>query len=209
MHFSTPFIAACLGLGASAAPSITRDLGIDSLPSNSHEVRGLINKILYKSRGPFDFTSTYEIVAEPKQVVNPQNEFTGGLEGALGYFNFGLNSHEDVICYNITLVNFRGDYQSMAKTSTHIHEGAPGKTGPPRIAFPNPEPWGGEGSNIRRSIGCLKGPFETGITANGADTGAGFTIAKLEANPSAFNADTHSSLAVPGAVRGQFGSSKC
>ncbi|KAJ1333133.1 CHRD domain-containing protein [Microdochium nivale] len=208
MHFSASFIAACLTLGASAAPSI-RDLGIDSLPTNSHEVRGLINKLLYKSHGPFDFTSTFDIVATPEQVVNATNAYTGGLPGAIGYFNFGLSAPDDVICYNITLVGFRGDYQSLAKTSTHIHQSAPGLSGPPRIAFPNPEPVGGPDSNIRRSIGCLKGPFETGIKANDVDTGVGFTIKMLEENPSAFNADTHSSLAVPGAVRGQFGDNKC
>ena len=29
--------------------------------------------------GPFKFTSTYDIVATPDQVVNSDNEFTGGL----------------------------------------------------------------------------------------------------------------------------------
>ena len=31
----------------------------------------------------------------------------------------------------------------------------------------------------------------------------GFKVAQIEDNPSAFMADVHSSLAVPGAVRGQ------
>merc|ERR1712224_800508 len=30
--------------------------------------------------GPFEFTSTYSVVATPDQVVNSDNEFTGGLE---------------------------------------------------------------------------------------------------------------------------------
>jgi hypothetical protein len=38
---------------------------------------------------------------------------------------------------------------------------------------------------------------------NGQDTGAGFRVSQIEDNPSGFFADVHSSLAVPGAVRGQ------
>jgi hypothetical protein len=57
---------------------------------------------------PFYFTSTYKIVATPDQVVDANNTITGGLEGALGYYNFGVNSYENTICYNITLVGFRG-----------------------------------------------------------------------------------------------------
>lgn len=48
-----------------------------------------------------------------------------------------------------------------------------------------------------------KDPFTTGLKANGQDTGTGFKVAQIEDNPSAFMADVHSSLAVPGAVRGQ------
>jgi hypothetical protein len=69
----------------------------------------------------------------------------------------------------------------------------------PRIAFPNPM---GEG-NTRNSIGCLKGPFKTGVVTNGADSGDGFRVQQIENNPAAFFTDVHSSLALPGAVRGQ------
>lgn len=88
-------------------------------------------KIVYE-HVPFTFTSTYNIIATPDQVVNPNNEFTGGLEGSKGIFNFGINSHENVICYNITLFGFRGDFESPANTATHIHEALKGKAGPPR-----------------------------------------------------------------------------
>jgi hypothetical protein len=67
------------------------------------------------------------------------------------------------------------------------------------IAFPNPV---GDGS-CRTSIGCLQGPFRTGVIQNGKDTGEGFTLKQIEKNPALFFADTHSSLAVPGAFRGQ------
>lgn len=123
-------------------------------------------------------------------------------QGAIGYYDFGLNSYTNTICYNITLIGFRGEYQSPALTATHIHESAKGLSGPPRIAFPNPV--GDE--SYANSIGCIKGPFRTGLDTTGTttDTGAGFNVKQIEENPAGFNADVHSSLAVPGAVRGQF-----
>lgn len=99
----------------------------------------ILNKILngnkktqHTDKGPFVFTSTYSVKATPDQVVDTQNKKTGGLQGCTGTFNYGINSHENVICYNITINGFRGDYQSPAKTATHIHEGDVGKAGPPR-----------------------------------------------------------------------------
>lgn len=147
---------------------------------------------------PFHFTSTYKVLATPDQVVNGTTP-TGGLAGASGIYAFGINSIENTICYNITLFNFKGEYQSPAKTATHIHEAAKGKSGSPRLAFPNPA---GEG-DVRQSIGCLTGPFTTGVVANGVDTGAAFHVSQIEKNPAGFFCDVHSSLAVPGAVRGQ------
>jgi len=144
------------------------------------------------------FTSTYVVIATPDQVVDSENQFTGGLEGAKGIYKFGINSKDDTICYKITLFGFEGEYESPANTATHIHEGDKGMTGPPRIAFPNPK-----GDKIRTSKGCLKGPFETGVIRDGQDTGAGFTLKQIEDSPESFNADVHSSKAVPGAVRGQ------
>lgn len=94
----------------------------------------------------------------------------------------------------------KGNFQSPAVTATHIHEAAKGASGPPRIAFPNPV-----GDEIRRAtVGCLTGPFTTGIMSDaGQDTGAGFTIAQIAANPSGFFADVHTDLFPAGAVRGQ------
>lgn len=81
---------------------------------------------------PFIFTSTFHVVATPDKVVDSQNNYTGGLQGSSGIFRFGINSNENVICYNITITGFRGDYQSPARSATHIHEAAVGKSGPPR-----------------------------------------------------------------------------
>ncbi|KAF4550002.1 Hypothetical protein D9617_19g103070 [Elsinoe fawcettii] len=149
---------------------------------------------------PFTFTSYYEVKATPDQVVNGTTP-TGGLVGASGLYKLAFNSAENVVCYNITLYNFNDNYVSPAVTATHIHEAARGQSGPPRIAFPNPSDIGG---GLRRSIGCIQGPFRTGINGtDGQDTGNGFTVAKIEGNPAGFFADVHSSRAVPGAVRGQ------
>ncbi|KAL1311892.1 hypothetical protein AAFC00_001964 [Neodothiora populina] len=147
---------------------------------------------------PFVFTSSYHVSATPDQVVNGTTP-TGGLKGASGTFDFGINSFTNTICYNITLYGFEGNYQSPALTATHIHQSAKGASGPPRIAFPNPSGTG----HVRNSIGCIVGPFKTGVMVNGADSGDGFHVSQIEAAPQNFNADVHSSLAVPGAVRGQ------
>ncbi|EEY21550.1 hypothetical protein D7B24_006712 [Verticillium nonalfalfae] len=160
-------------------------------------------KIIHKgaSAFPFAFTSTFSVYATPEEVVNPEGVYTGGLKGSKSWFNFGINSHEDVICYNISVSGFQGEYQSPALTATHIHQGAKGKSGPPRVVFPDPE---GEG-DVRTSIGCIKGPFVTGVKPNGGpDAGEGFTLSRIEQNPTDYYVDIHSSLAVPGAVRGQF-----
>ena len=47
----------------------------------------------------------------------------------------------------------------------------------------------------------------TGIKAMGTDqdTGAGFRVERIEANPSGFFTDAHTMMFVPGVVRGQLG----
>jgi hypothetical protein len=96
-----------------------------------------------------------------------------------------------------------GPYRSPAKTATHIHEAAKGKTGPPRLAFPNPEPADAGADVVKYSMGCMTGPFTTGVIANGQDTGTGFTLKQIEANPAGFFTDSHTVKYVPGVVRGQ------
>merc|ERR1712137_712777 len=165
------------------------------------------NKAEVAESSPFDFTSTYEVIAVPEQVVDANNTFTGGLKGARGVYKFGLNSKENVICYNITITGFQGEYQSPAISATHIHEAVKGKAGPPRIAFPNPVQVT-NCKDTRRSIGCIAGTkdgFVTGVVnaATGKDNGFGFSVKKIEENPAGFFADVHSSKAVPGAIRGQ------
>ena len=62
--------------------------------------------------------------------------------------------------------------------------------------------------NYRVSAGCMSGPFTTGVLAppmTGVDTGTGFKLAQIEANPAGFFTDSHTKLFVPGVVRGQLG----
>lgn len=109
----------------------------------------------------FEFTSTYHITATPDQVVNGTTNpvFTGGLPGAIGTYDFGINSDLDLICFSIKLVGFRGEYVSPAKTATHVHQAEKGKNGPPRLAFPNPV---GNG-DVRYSFGCMQGESDRDI----------------------------------------------
>ncbi|MEO9323990.1 CHRD domain-containing protein [Nocardioides sp. C4-1] len=149
---------------------------------------------------PDTFTSAFTVMATPDAVIDPDGNPVDGAPGATGTFDFMVNSELDIICYDITTTGVEPPYESMAKTATHIHEASAGQAGPPRIAFPNPE---GSG-DTRTSSGCLKGPFTTGIEDDaGNDTGEGFTLSQLEADPAAFAADTHTSQFVAGAVRGQ------
>ncbi|PPF55717.1 hypothetical protein C5B94_04535 [Clavibacter michiganensis] len=150
---------------------------------------------------PDRFTSAFTVMATPDQVLNADGVATPGESGATGRFDLRLDSASNTICYDITLTGVTGEYQSPATTATHIHQAAVGKAGPPRIAFPNPTD---AGNGTRTSSGCMQGPFTTGIMSpQGADTGEGFTVAQIEADPSAFAADTHTASFTAGAVRGQ------
>ncbi|KAJ4377741.1 hypothetical protein N0V83_000571 [Neocucurbitaria cava] len=204
MKTSTAFPIASLVLRASAAPldistgRVTLQLNIDL---NQDAFNGANAFAGAGADQLFAFSSMHFIEATPDQVVNG-TELTGGLAGATGQFNYGINVDANMICYNISLNNFQGEFDSPATTATHIHEAARGASGPPRIAFPNPEPVDGDQA-VRNSAGCLKGPFTTGVLVDGVDSGEGFHVSKIEEDPAAFMTDVHSSLALPGAVRGQ------
>ena len=194
-------IIASLALRATAAPLSASPLDMSNGHIQLQLSIDLSNQNAFDANQLFSFTSTHSIHAVPEEVVNG-TEPTGGLAGASGTFAFGINSAANMICYNITLHNFQGEFDSPATTATHIHEAARGASGPPRIAFPNPEPIEGDAA-VRNSVGCLRGPFATGIMVEGKDSGKGFHVGMIEKDPKAFMADTHSSLALPGAVRAQ------
>lgn len=149
---------------------------------------------------PSEFTSAFTVMATPDQVINTDGVATPGQPGAAGTFTYRINSDLEIICYDIRLTGVSGEYQSPAKTATHLHEAVVGKSGPPRIAFPNPEP---VGDGPRTSSGCLQGPFTTGILVDGKDTGDGFRLSQIEANPAGFTSDAHTVTFAAGVVRGQ------
>jgi hypothetical protein len=153
---------------------------------------------------PDSFTSAFVVNATPDQVISNAGAVTPGEPGATGTFEFRINSDLEIICYDITLTGVTGGYQSPAATATHIHEAALGQPGPPRISFPNPAPVNGDEA-LRNSSGCLQGPFVTGLPgADGVtDTGTGFSLAQIEANPAGFTGDSHTTAFAAGVVRGQ------
>lgn len=81
----------------------------------------------------FYFNAEYYVKATPDQVIANSGAPAPGQPGARGIFKYGINVPENTICYNITLSGVTGNYSSPALTATHIHEGAKGKAGPPRI----------------------------------------------------------------------------
>ncbi|GAA5946559.1 hypothetical protein JCM3765_000295 [Sporobolomyces pararoseus] len=194
MRFSPAILLAAFPLLSNAVPLSARDN--DKSHKEHYSGNALDGKV-------FDFSSTYVAYATPDQVINNNQTAVPGEEGASGVFKYGIVASEEVICYSIA-VEISGNYSSPAKTATHIHEAPYGRAGPPRIAFPNPT----SDSPIdefgrRTSYGCLKGPFTTGVLANGTDTAEGFSLSQIEANPPAFFTDTHTVAFPAGAVRGQ------
>lgn len=58
-----------------------------------------VNALQAAGFGPFSFTSTYNLVATPERVVNADNVPTPGQPGSMGFYNYGINSELDIICY--------------------------------------------------------------------------------------------------------------
>lgn len=172
---------------------------------------------------PDTFTSEFTAEAAPEEVVDDEGEEAPGEEGAAGTFNFQINSDEEVICYDYEFTGVTPPFDSPADTATHIHEGAEMEYGPPVIAFPDPEEGNGAADEngtadedgtteengaadeeTMQESGCMEGPFTTGVEDDeGNDTGEGFTLSDIEADPESFYADTHTEEYPDGAIRGQ------
>jgi hypothetical protein len=145
---------------------------------------------------PASFTSMWSVNAAADQVPD------GGEAGATGRFDLRMDAATDTICFDIVLDGVTPPYDSPANTATHIHEGPAGEAGPPRVVFPDPVM---NGDGTLTSSGCVAAPFMTGVGPDtGGDHGDGFTVAELEADPTAYYVDTHTTEFTAGAVRGQF-----
>ncbi|MGI9051914.1 MAG: CHRD domain-containing protein [Ilumatobacteraceae bacterium] len=103
---------------------------------------------------PVTFTSQFTTTATADQVVNAESVATPGEAGATGIFNYRVNSDLEIICYDITLRGVTPPYMSMARTATHLPDNVVGKSGPPRISFPNPED-AGDGTSGLLPIGLV------------------------------------------------------
>ncbi|KAF3033269.1 hypothetical protein E8E12_004297 [Didymella heteroderae] len=206
MHFTAPLILLGAALAVAAPTAEPGNYKDDKKAYIKDCKKDLDNKWKQKddewkkNEKLFYFDAEYIVKATPDQVINTTQIPAPGEPGAKGLFKYGINIADNTICYNITLSGVTGEYQSLALTSTHIHEAPKGRSGPPRIALPNPGPIT---DDRRISVGCLTGPFKTGILANGVDTGDGFHVRQIVANPAGFFTDTHTRKYVPGAVRGQ------
>jgi hypothetical protein len=147
---------------------------------------------------PSSFTSTVTVQATAAEVTGDNS---GDSQASASYV-LELNSDVDVLCYSITTRGVNPPFESPARTATHIHEAAAGQSGPPRLVFADPS--SASESDPRTSAACLQGPFTTGVTGDaGTDTGAGFTVAELEADPTAYYVDIHTSQFPGGSLRGQ------
>lgn len=151
---------------------------------------------------PATFTSAFSVPITPAPVVNADGAPTPGDPAATGTFDLRLNSELEVICYDIRLTGVTPPFMSPARTSTHIHQAETGVSGPARIVFPNPT---GTAGGPLTSSGCLSVPTVVGLPAGGPDAGASFSLTAIEANPTAFYADVHTSAFAAGVLRGQFG----
>lgn len=136
--------------------------------------------------------------------VTDGTDFRRGEPGATGVVDLRLDRTNDTICYEIELRGVTGEYASPAASATHIHANTFGATGPPVVAFENPQPVDGM-PGVRRSSGCVDATDPAFADGRADDPGTGFTVAQLEDDPSSYYLDSHTSDFLGGAVRGQLG----
>lgn len=136
MHFTTPLLVlgATLAVAAPAPhdyhPKPEDDYKKDCKEDWEHKWEDDEWK---KSEKLFYFDAEYYVKATPDEVIANNGTAVRGQPGAKGIFKYGINVHENTICYNITLSGVTGNYSSPAITATHIHQADKGKAGPPRL----------------------------------------------------------------------------
>jgi len=71
---------------------------------------------------PFYFTSTYAVIATPDQVING-NTSAPGEPGAIGLYDYGINSDLEVICYVSINSPNAGVHQTLTLRAEHHSQG--------------------------------------------------------------------------------------
>ncbi len=140
-------------------------------------------------------------MATPDMVINNDGVATPGEPGASGTFTLPDQLRRPRSSATTSrLTGVTPPYQSPAKTATHIHEARRRSGRPAADRVPQPR---GRRHRHAGSSGCLQGPFTTGLWPTAPTPGPGFSLDQIEADPSAFFTDTHTSAFAAGAVRGQ------
>jgi hypothetical protein len=149
MHFTTTALLALISTPlAFAAPSGTKSDYKADCKKDWDAKWNSNNDAWKKNEKLFYFDAEYVVKATPNQVIATTGVAAPGQPGAKGLFKYGINVAENTICYNITLSGVTGGYQSPARTATHIHEGAKGSAGPPRlVSFPTHSKESGTSTN--------------------------------------------------------------
>jgi hypothetical protein len=130
--------------------------------------------------------------ATPAGAVRLETEMDGGNEvpgpgdpDGTGVARVRVNVRAQRVCYAISVQDI-----TLPATAAHIHRGAAGVDGPPRITLNNPTQVGTSGIGL--AFGC-EGDVRKVL------------LRRIRANPDRFYVNVHTSDFPAGAIRGQLG----
>ena len=130
--------------------------------------------------------------ASPASAVRLHTEMDGASEvpgpgdsDGTGVARLRVNVRAQRVCYAISVQNI-----TLPASAAHIHRGAVGISGPPKITLNNPTEVGTSGIGL--SFGC-EGDVRKAL------------LRRIRANPARFYVNVHNADFPDGAVRGQLG----
>jgi hypothetical protein len=151
-----------------------------------------------RSRGAIGAAVTATLVAgmlaaaTPAGAVRLNTEMDGASEvpgpgdpDGTGVARVRVNVRAQRVCYAISVENI-----TLPAVAAHIHRGAVGVAGPPRVTLNNPTEVGGSGVGL--AFGC-EGDVNRSL------------LRRIRANPARFYVNVHTSDYPDGAIRGQLG----